>query len=173
MKFYFFDWIRYFKKRLGVGNMAKKKEEEKPVPMSLREYLELLKKSGYKEVSIDGLLKLVYTDDKTEFTENTPEQAEPASPVQEEKYFEQELAQAVNQNARVEQTTQQPQPKSYPMPAWAVGQTRRASGLVEDMCSHGVGHPNPESVKDLEARGLRGFDLHGCCGCCSGRRNEK
>lgn len=42
-------------------------------------------------------------------------------------------------------------------------------GLVERMCPHGVGHPDPDSVAWLESirpknKGYEG--IHGCDGCC-------
>lgn len=43
----------------------------------------------------------------------------------------------------------------------------RSSGLMERICSHGVGHPDPDSLAffDRVNPGMR-FDVHGCCGCC-------
>ena len=38
----------------------------------------------------------------------------------------------------------------YPKPEWAVRQIVRASGLVENICCHGVGHPHEASVKEFE-----------------------
>lgn len=54
--------------------------------------------------------------------------------------------------------------KKYKMPKWAVGQTVRFSGLVEDTCEHGVGHPNSEWLKE---HGKKYDGIHGCDGCCS------
>lgn len=47
---------------------------------------------------------------------------------------------------------------------------RRETGLVEHVCSHGVGHPNFYSAARLN--NYRDFDdnpwlVHGCDGCCS------
>ena len=43
-------------------------------------------------------------------------------------------------------------------------------GLVERMCSHGVGHPDPDSVAWLESLDLKGragtWGVHGCDFCC-------
>ena len=55
---------------------------------------------------------------------------------------------------------------NYKKPEWAIQQVTRASGLVEDICEHGVGHPNEESLRDMEAQGRDGFGIHGCDGCC-------
>jgi hypothetical protein len=57
----------------------------------------------------------------------------------------------------------------YSKPDWAVEQVTRVSGLVEDVCKHGVGHPNVECVKDIDPDGKRGLSVHGCDGCCFGR----
>ena len=51
----------------------------------------------------------------------------------------------------------------------------RLSGLVEDVCPHGVGHPNPESIKIMDAKGPPGargtWGVHGCCEShCCGKR---
>lgn len=42
----------------------------------------------------------------------------------------------------------------------------RETGLIEHVCVHGVGHPDPESAKELG----EGWGIHGCDGCCS--RND-
>lgn len=54
----------------------------------------------------------------------------------------------------------------YKKPDWAVDQTIRASGLVEDICEHGIGHPNVEWLKEHDPDGTFGFAVHGCDGCC-------
>jgi hypothetical protein len=47
-------------------------------------------------------------------------------------------------------------------------QILRSSGLIEDQCQHGVGHPNPDSVAFFDWKGWKGYDVHGCDGCCVG-----
>ena len=46
----------------------------------------------------------------------------------------------------------------------------RETGLVERMCEHGVGHPDPDSAKWMNENaweGSRGsWGMHGCDGCC-------
>lgn len=43
----------------------------------------------------------------------------------------------------------------------------RASGLVEWVCNHGVGHPLPESSRLLYLKtDNSSWDVHGCDGCC-------
>lgn len=49
---------------------------------------------------------------------------------------------------------------------WSLA-VRRASGLVELICKHGVGHPAPASVHWMELHGREKIGMHGCCGCCS------
>lgn len=43
---------------------------------------------------------------------------------------------------------------------------REDNGLMERICSHGVGHPDPDSLPFFEERGIEGMDIHGCDGCC-------
>ena len=56
----------------------------------------------------------------------------------------------------------------YPKPAWATGQFLRASGLVEDKCCHGIGHPNRAWLQANDPDDRRCLSIHGCDGCCSG-----
>jgi len=53
----------------------------------------------------------------------------------------------------------------YNKPNWAVAQTWRETGLLEDTCRHGVGHPNLEWIDD-KAIGRDWLKIHGCDGCC-------
>ena len=39
----------------------------------------------------------------------------------------------------------------------------RGSGVVEHVCTHGVGHPDPASAEELADETLA---VHGCDGCC-------
>lgn len=44
---------------------------------------------------------------------------------------------------------------------------RRASGLVEGICEHGIGHPIYGSVDWMNrVTGQDSWDVHGCDGCC-------
>lgn len=45
---------------------------------------------------------------------------------------------------------------------------RTDRGIMERICSHGVGHPDPDSAKFLRRIGREVENIHGCCGCCSG-----
>jgi len=52
-------------------------------------------------------------------------------------------------------------------PTWAVGQRIRGDRLdrcVEDVCKHGVGHPNQAWVKTQTSKYA---GIHGCDGCCA------
>jgi len=52
----------------------------------------------------------------------------------------------------------------YPPADWAVDQVIRFDRgmMVEDICKHGVGHPNELWKK----KHPKAFTRHGCCGCC-------
>lgn len=60
--------------------------------------------------------------------------------------------------------------KSYKAPTWAVSQLWRETGLLEDTCKHGVGHPNTVWLKKHDPTGLKCFSIHGCDGCCCGQK---
>ena len=54
----------------------------------------------------------------------------------------------------------------YPMPSWAVAQIIRSDRrdcCVEDICNHGVGHPN-QTWLQTQLDSWAG--VHGCDGCC-------
>jgi len=55
----------------------------------------------------------------------------------------------------------------YRKPVWAINQIIRETGLVEDICMHGIGHPNAEWLAKYDPDGKLGFSVHGCDGCCS------
>lgn len=38
---------------------------------------------------------------------------------------------------------------------------RADRGIMERICSHGIGHPDPDEINDPT-------DVHGCDGCCRG-----
>lgn len=44
--------------------------------------------------------------------------------------------------------------------------------LVERICSHGIGHPDPDSVAYFIANGQDYMSVHGCDGCCTKKINE-
>lgn len=55
----------------------------------------------------------------------------------------------------------------FPKPDWAVSQSVRwETGLLEDICEHGIGHPNREWLAKYDPDGTKCFGIHGCDGCC-------
>jgi len=63
--------------------------------------------------------------------------------------------------------------KLYPKPDWAVSQIVRSSGLVEDICEHGVGHPNAAYLRIHDPDGELGLGIHGCDQCCFDEKLKK
>lgn len=61
-------------------------------------------------------------------------------------------------------------PSEHRMSTWPINM--RASRLVERVCSHGVGHPDPDSVAWFVRCGVDHMGIHGCCGCCSGQLDK-
>lgn len=61
---------------------------------------------------------------------------------------------------------------NYPQPDWAVSQHIRddCGDLVEDICEHGIGHPN--SVW-LAKHGREVDGVHGCDGCCQPAQSKQ
>lgn len=55
-------------------------------------------------------------------------------------------------------------PSDHHMKDWP--KVIRSSALTERICSHGVGHPDPDSLAFFEAHGIEGYGVHGCDGCC-------
>ena len=47
--------------------------------------------------------------------------------------------------------------------------------LMERICKHGVGHPDPDDLAYKESLGInvKVQSIHGCCGCCSIRKEGK
>jgi hypothetical protein len=56
-------------------------------------------------------------------------------------------------------------PSTHHMRDWPI--VVRASTLIERVCPHGVGHPDPDSAAYLNWRdGHDAWGIHGCDGCC-------
>lgn len=53
--------------------------------------------------------------------------------------------------------------REWPQPEWAVGQVIRQSGIVENICEHGVGHPHRDWLRQV---GNSGDERHLCDSCC-------
>jgi hypothetical protein len=62
-------------------------------------------------------------------------------------------------------------------PIWAISQNIRSDrgGLVEDICKHGVGHPNKEWMEKYGTEVDKVHCCDGCCGCnlCNALEHEK
>jgi hypothetical protein len=43
---------------------------------------------------------------------------------------------------------------------------RMDNGLMERVCPHGIGHPDPDALPFYNERGIQGMGIHGCDGCC-------
>lgn len=56
-------------------------------------------------------------------------------------------------------------------PSWAVRQIKRASGLLEWLCEHGVGHPSMKQPKSFKK--VDDWSIHGCDGCCNDKTLTK
>lgn len=54
------------------------------------------------------------------------------------------------------------------MVKWPINIRYDRNCLVERVCKHGVGHPDPDSVAYLEEKGIDD-GVHGCDGCCLGK----
>lgn len=65
-------------------------------------------------------------------------------------------------------------------PAWAIQQIVRETGLIENICCHNIGHPDPDSAKRIalfhkeweqghctKQEAISAWRVHGCDGCCS------
>lgn len=56
-------------------------------------------------------------------------------------------------------------PSDHHMSGWDL-HWRQDRCLMERICPHGVGHPDPDDVAYQSGRGVAGAGLHGCDGCC-------
>lgn len=45
---------------------------------------------------------------------------------------------------------------------------RQDRQMLERLCEHGVGHPDPDSLAYRRRIGIDDTGTHGCCGCCLG-----
>lgn len=59
-------------------------------------------------------------------------------------------------------------PTDHHMRTWRQN-WRGDKGMVERLCPHGIGHPDPD---DLLVRTTRWAGVHGCDGCCLNRHKE-
>lgn len=63
-------------------------------------------------------------------------------------------------------------PSKHKMKDWPMNVRLDNRSLIERICSHGVGHPDPDSVAYFKSIGIVYMDLHACCGCCANFRTE-
>lgn len=57
-------------------------------------------------------------------------------------------------------------PSDHSMVSWDTNVRLDKFGLVERLCEHGVGHPDPDSVAYYDSIGKTGMGIHGCDTCC-------
>jgi len=55
-------------------------------------------------------------------------------------------------------------PSAHHMRDWPIN--ARESTLIERVCPHGIGHPDPDSLAYFKRRGWDGYGVHGCDNCC-------
>lgn len=58
-------------------------------------------------------------------------------------------------------------PSDHHMRDWPLN-WRGDRGIMERLCPHGIGHPDPDSLAHLERVGTPDDGTHGCDGCCRG-----
>ncbi len=56
-------------------------------------------------------------------------------------------------------------PSSHHMRDWPMN-WRADKGVMERICPHGIGHPDPDDAEYNERRGMGFLNIHGCDGCC-------
>lgn len=56
-------------------------------------------------------------------------------------------------------------PSDHHMKDWPM-KWRNDVGLMERICPHGIGHPDPDDLEHKRNLGLLGYSIHGCDGCC-------
>lgn len=58
-------------------------------------------------------------------------------------------------------------PSDHHMKDWPT-HWRQDRGLMERLCEHGTGHPDPDDLAFKESIGMNieVEGIHGCCGCC-------
>lgn len=56
-------------------------------------------------------------------------------------------------------------PTRHHMRAWPV-HWRSDRGIIERLCEHGCGHPDPDQYPYWRATGQEYLAVHGCDGCC-------
>ena len=63
-------------------------------------------------------------------------------------------------------------PSDHHMKDWPT-HWREDRGLMERICEHKVGHPDPDDVAYQMSKGAnKAITVHGCCGCCCVKTNK-
>jgi hypothetical protein len=58
-------------------------------------------------------------------------------------------------------------PSDHHMRGWPVI-WRDDKGILERICPHGIGHPDPDQFEHWDSIGRSALSVHGCDGCCQG-----
>lgn len=57
-------------------------------------------------------------------------------------------------------------PSNHHMRDWPLN-WRQDTGVIERICPHGIGHPDPDDAEYNIRRGKAHMTMHGCDGCCN------
>lgn len=57
-------------------------------------------------------------------------------------------------------------PSDHHMKEWKMVLRLDKEAIVERMCPHGIGHPDPDSMNFFSSIGKDYLGVHGCDGCC-------
>lgn len=57
-------------------------------------------------------------------------------------------------------------PSDHHMKGWKTLVRRDRNCMTERICTHGIGHPDPDSLAWMERVGIDDDGTHGCDGCC-------
>lgn len=63
-------------------------------------------------------------------------------------------------------------PSNHHMREWPLN-WRSDKQVMERICEHGVGHPDPDCAAYLMRTGRGGLTVHGCDGCCNEFKDSK
>ncbi len=64
-------------------------------------------------------------------------------------------------------------PSNHHMVDWPMNVRLDRQALVERTCSHGVAHPDPDSLAYFERSGIKYMGIHGCDGCCTETKHAR
>jgi hypothetical protein len=63
-------------------------------------------------------------------------------------------------------------PSNHHMTKWLT-HWREDRYLLERLCPHGIGHPDPDHIDNLAEHLRKWESMHGCDGCCVPPRDER